>query len=214
MLEQLVIGGEKEPAIIARLVKACAESDVSKAEKYANMLPELDSGDVDVQELESFQTVAAPRERDEVPEGAGGAEGAGAGGGDGAAGAEMQQKKKAKAGKANRKKEKAIVVTEDGRKVVCEAYKLPAKYEMLVEIGSWGKPDPERWLPWYQVRLFIPSPSPVCGTKFPAGLSPTLYSVSVFNVCWRVPIHVQTHTHTHTQSRQGSVCPNIIASLH
>lgn len=152
MLEQLVIGGEKEPAIIARLVKACAESDVSKAEKYAAMLPELDSGEVDVQELETFQTVAAPRERDEVLDGAAGA-GAVVSGGDGAGG-DALQKKKSKVGKSNRKKEKAVVVTEDGRKVVCEAYKLPAKYEMLVEIGSWGKPDPERWLPWYQVRFF------------------------------------------------------------
>ncbi len=39
---------------MARLVRACSEKDLDKAEKYAAMLPEVDSGDVDVQELETF----------------------------------------------------------------------------------------------------------------------------------------------------------------
>lgn len=141
MLEKLVVGGEKDKAIVARLVKACAESDVDKAEKYAALLPELDPAEVDVQELETFQTVAAPKEVYAGETGdAGGEADAGTLGG--------EQRKKQKT--RNKKKEKATVVTEDGRKIVCEAYKLPAKYEMLAEIGSWGKPDPERWLPWHQ----------------------------------------------------------------
>ena len=42
------------------------------------------------------------------------------------------------------------MVTVTIMQVVCEAIRLPKKYAELVEMGSWGKPDPERWLPWHQ----------------------------------------------------------------
>jgi hypothetical protein len=46
--------GRQDASILARLVQACSEKDIDKADKYAAMLPEVDSGDVDVQELETF----------------------------------------------------------------------------------------------------------------------------------------------------------------
>jgi hypothetical protein len=52
---------------------------------------------------------------------------------------------------ARRKKEKATVNTEEGGAVSVEAYRLPKESRILelVEMGSWGKPDAERWLPWH-----------------------------------------------------------------
>mmetsp|Transcript_4692 Transcript_4692/g.11857 ORF Transcript_4692/g.11857 Transcript_4692/m.11857 type:complete len:677 (+) Transcript_4692:172-2202(+) len=140
MLEKLVVGGNKDMSIVARLVRACSENDLDKAEKYVGLLPEIDSGDVDVQELEQFQTTVPQNRAEEALEVDGGA------GGDAVAAAAEKKKKK----RAPKKKEKATVVTEDGKTVVVEAVKLPKKYQELVEMGSWGKPDPERWLPWHQ----------------------------------------------------------------
>lgn len=58
MLEKLVVGGNKDPSIVAQLVRSCSEMDPAKAEKYVGLLPEIDSGDLDVQELEQFQSLA------------------------------------------------------------------------------------------------------------------------------------------------------------
>jgi len=142
-LEKVVSAGDKDPAVVARLVQVCLESDVAKAEKYAGMLPEVASaGELDVQELENFVR-AAPTTRDA--------------GGDTIvdvqaakeAAAALAAKKREKR-RLHRKKEKATVVKEDGSSVSIEAFRLPKKYNELVNIGSWGKPDPERWLPWHQ----------------------------------------------------------------
>ncbi|MGB1593432.1 MAG: hypothetical protein ACPIOQ_11815, partial [Promethearchaeia archaeon] len=60
-----------------------------------------------------------------------------------------ERRKKARA--ARRKKERATVTTDDGRSVDVEAFRLPKTERIaeLIEMGSWGKPDPERWLPWH-----------------------------------------------------------------
>ncbi|KAJ1481662.1 hypothetical protein T484DRAFT_1806685 [Baffinella frigidus] len=119
-------------------VQALAGLDVDKAEKYAEMLPAMDTSlDIDVQELEKFTRAAPKREQEEDQEAAQ------------VQGGDVVKKDKKGVKARSRKKEKAVVTTEDGRTVSVEAYHLPKKYVDLVEMGSWGKPDPERWLPWH-----------------------------------------------------------------
>ena len=68
MLERLVRGGDRDPAVVARLVSAMAEVDLDRAEEHARLLPALEAAeDVDVQELEAGPARAG---------GAGGADGA------------------------------------------------------------------------------------------------------------------------------------------
>jgi signal recognition particle subunit SRP72 len=137
MLEKLVKGGDRDPALVARLVSAMAEVSLERAEEHARLLPALDAAeDVDVQELEAGPAARAGG----AAEGAGGA--AAEGGGEG-------ERKKALR-RRRRKLQRAVVAAADGREVVLEARILPRKHAELVEMGSWGRPDPERWLPWHQ----------------------------------------------------------------
>jgi len=139
-LEKTVQGGDKDPAVIAQLVQACAGLDVAKAEKYAEMLPPFEAElEIDVQELEKFQRAVPKREVEEDQEAA-----------QTKAPEEARRKEKRSKKKSKGKKDKVVVTTEDGRTVTVEAHHLPKRYADLVEMGSWGKPDPERWLPWHQ----------------------------------------------------------------
>mmetsp|Transcript_43530 Transcript_43530/g.102268 ORF Transcript_43530/g.102268 Transcript_43530/m.102268 type:complete len:680 (-) Transcript_43530:72-2111(-) len=141
-LEKLVKDGEKDPAVLARLVQVCVDLDLAKAEQYAAKLPEVEAnGELDVQELETFVRAAPTRDNqtDQILD-------VSAAKAQAAALAEKKREKR----RLRRKKEKAQVVKEDGTSITVEAFRLPKKYEELVNIGSWGKPDPERWLPWHQ----------------------------------------------------------------
>lgn len=138
----LVQGGDKDAATVARLVTLlCAAKDVEQVEKYVAMLPVIaEAEDVDVQELESFTTAVVIR--DNVEEADLKAE---------QLKLQQQIERRKKQRQARRKKEKATVTTEDGRAVAVEAFRLPKESRILelVEMGSWGKPDAERWLPWH-----------------------------------------------------------------
>lgn len=142
-LEALVKGGDKDPSTVARLcLLLCQQGgDVGRAEQYAAMLPPLAGAeDVDVQELETFTTAVVIKEHmNEVDIKAEQSK----------LQAQMERRKKQRL--ARRKKEKTTVTTEDGQIVAVEAYHLPKEERVreLVEMGSWGKPDPERWLPWH-----------------------------------------------------------------
>jgi signal recognition particle subunit SRP72 len=137
MLERLVKGGDRDPAVVARLVVAVAAFDLDQAERHAELLPPLDddAADIDVQELEAGPARAG---------------GAGDGGAAAAEARAAEEAKKKAQRRRKKKKERAVVVAPDGRQVVLEAHCLPKKHAELVEMGSWGKPDPERWLPWHQ----------------------------------------------------------------
>lgn len=141
-LEALVKGGDKDASTVARLcVLFCATKDMTSAEKYADMLPVLaEAEDVDVQELESFTTAVVLKEN--LDEGDIKAE---------QMKLQQQMERRRKQRLARRKKEKATVTTEEGKAVTVEAFHLPKPERILelVEMGSWGKPDAERWLPWH-----------------------------------------------------------------
>jgi len=141
-LEALVKGGDKDTSTVARLcVLLCATKDVAAAEKYAEMLPVVaEADDVDVQELETYTTAVVLKENlDEVDIKAEQVK------------LQQQMERRRKQRLARRKKDKATVTTEEGKAVTVEAFHLPKPERILelVEMGSWGKPDAERWLPWH-----------------------------------------------------------------